>query len=57
MASEAVEDLCVACQQPVGDSDQSLECDLCDRWELVACARQCDRLSEELYATSVGCRT
>ena len=57
MASEAVEDLCVACQQPVGDSDQSLECDLCDRWELVTCVRQCDRLSEELYATLVGCRT
>ena len=56
MASEAMEDLCVPCQQPVGESDRSLECDLCDRWEHVTCVRQCDRLSE-VYAALVGCRT
>jgi len=53
----ATEDPCVTCHKQVKESDESLACDLCDRWEHVTCVRQCDRLSESLYAALVGCRS
>ena len=32
-----------------------MECDLCEGWEHVACVRQSDRLSHELYEALITC--
>jgi len=37
MVLEAVEDNCVTCHQPVKEDEAALSCDLCERWEHMAC--------------------
>ena len=46
MDSSTVEYPCVTCRHEVEESNAALVCDLYDRWEHVACIRQCDKLSE-----------
>jgi len=47
---------CETCRKEV-ESNVTLVSDLYDRWEHVACIRQCEKLSEALYTALVGCRT
>jgi len=57
MDVEAEEDPCVTCRRPVKEDEAALACDLCEKWEHVACIRQCDKLSDALYTALVGCRS
>ena len=43
--------------RPVKEDEAALACDLCEKWEHVACIRQCDKLSDALYTALVGCRS
>ena len=47
----------VSCGAETTAQDQAMACDLCEKWEHVSCLRQCDKLSGELYAALMGCRS
>ena len=55
MEPDTVEYPCVMCRQQVEGTETAMECDLCERWEHMACIRQSDKLSEALYTALVGC--
>ena len=44
---------CSVCNEEVHNEDKALNCDLCDTWEHQDCVRQADRLSEELYQSTI----
>ena len=42
---------------PVKKIGAAVACNLCERWEHVACIRYCDKLAEPLYTALVRCHS
>ena len=50
-------DLCVTCNNEVGNADKAMECSICERWEHITCVKRRDRPDDEIYEAMVRCPT
>ena len=47
----------MTCDCEVASTHKAMECDMCEKWEHMACVKERDRLEEELYDALVRCRS
>ena len=47
----------VSCEKETTAQDRTMAYDLCEGWEHMSCLRQCDKLSGEIYAALMECRS
>lgn len=50
-------DLCVTCNEEVESSHPAMECNICEKWEHMACVKERDRPDDALYGALVKCPT